>query len=82
MNREEKLQFLKESLIQMGVSDERSHSINEFTLLSELDLDSLDIVELQIFYEEKTGNITADPDYPPKSVRELLDLIHDKFYSK
>ena len=75
MNREEKLQFLKESLIRIGVKSLETNSINEFTSLSDLDLDSLDIVELQLFYEEKTGNITADPDHPPKSVRELLDLM-------
>ena len=75
MNREEKLQFLKESITRIGVKSLETISINEFTLLSDLNLDSLDIVELQIFYEEKTGNITSDPDYPPKSVRELLDLM-------
>ena len=75
MNRQEKLEFLKESIARIGVKSTVASSINEFTLLSDLNLDSLDIVELQIFYEEQTGSITSDPDYPPKSVRELLDLM-------
>lgn len=45
------------------------------TTLSELDLDSLDIVELQLMFEEKIGVDTIDPTSPIVTVNDLLKLI-------
>jgi acyl carrier protein len=49
--------------------------ITEETNLRDLDLDSLDIVELQMYYEDKMSVIVKDPDAPITTVKQLLDLI-------
>lgn len=45
------------------------------TKLSTLKLDSLDIVELQMMYEDETGNETVDPKKPILKVQDLLELM-------
>lgn len=45
------------------------------TTLSELDLDSLDIVELQLMFEDETGVSTTDPTTPILTVKDLLSLV-------
>lgn len=49
--------------------------ITEETRLRDLELDSLDIVELQMYYEEKMNVVIRDPDGPITTVAELLDLM-------
>jgi acyl carrier protein len=49
--------------------------ITEETNLHDLDLDSLDIVELQMYYEDRMSVMVKDPDAPITTVKQLLDLI-------
>jgi acyl carrier protein len=43
--------------------------------LNSLGLDSLDIIELQLDYEEATGRIIADNAPPVKTVGDLINLM-------
>jgi acyl carrier protein len=45
------------------------------TFLSDLDLDSLDIVELQMMYEDVSGKELPEPDFDIKTVGDLLKLM-------
>ena len=43
--------------------------------LADLKIDSLDAVELQMYYEEKIGVETRDPDKAVITVGDLIDLM-------
>lgn len=43
--------------------------------LNSLGLDSLDIIELQLDYEESTNCVIADNAPPVKTVRDLINLM-------
>lgn len=43
--------------------------------LLDLKIDSLDAVELQMYYEEQTGLETKDPTNPVVTVGDLIDLM-------
>jgi acyl carrier protein len=43
--------------------------------LADLKIDSLDAVELQMYYEEKTGVETKDPVKPVVTIGDLIDLM-------
>ena len=49
--------------------------ITENTDLIDLDLDSLDIVELQMMYEDDHGVILPDPANVPRTVGDLMDIL-------
>jgi acyl carrier protein len=72
MNRQEKLDFLTSAITNMH---KLSIQLTEDIVLASIGLDSLDIVELQLYYEEQTGNETDDPVVPVVSVKDLLDLM-------
>ena len=75
LTREEKLAFFKKALIEMKTINDDPLVISESDDLFKFSLDSLDIVELQMFYEDKTGNKTANPTKPVKTVGDLLDVM-------
>lgn len=45
------------------------------TELATLELDSLDIVELQMMYEDTTDKTTLDPVKPILTVKDILELM-------
>lgn len=49
--------------------------IYEDTVLSEIGLDSLDIVEIQLYYEEYTNKTIPDPEHPLVTIGDLLNLM-------
>lgn len=72
--REDNLKVLIEG-IQEVKGEDLSFPVTEETKLRDLNLDSLDIVELQMFYEEKMNVVIKDPEGPITKVSELLDLM-------
>lgn len=69
----EKLNFLKLCITKIKQINDISFDIN--TSLNELELDSLDIVELQLMFEDETGVSTLDPTSPILTVKDLLSLV-------
>ena len=74
MNPAEKLNFLKDAIRVIKHTEEKV-DLTTSTLLEDLNIDSLDAVELQMYYEEKTGIETKDPVKPVKTVGDLLELM-------
>lgn len=70
----DKLTLLKEA-IEHVKAEKLNFELTTETRLSELKIDSLDAVEVQMYYEEKTGTITKDPDKSIKTVGDLLELL-------
>lgn len=79
MTKEENIKLLIEGIRSITkMSDETSidiTTINEETLLADLNLDSLDVVELQMYYEEKTGLTVTDPKKQLVTLSDLLELL-------
>lgn len=78
MTKDQKILLLVEGIkhISAGSADKIDlNSINGETLMSELKLDSLDIVELMMFYEDKLGQTIPDPKKEIKTVNDLLELL-------
>lgn len=75
LTREEKFKLLKETILELKDILDENLPILETDDLFKFNLDSLDIVELQMIYEEKTGNQTANPTAPVKTVGDLLDVM-------
>lgn len=73
MNDKDKLKIVIEGLLK--IKEIKDLSITLDTTLSSLKLDSLDIVELQIYLEENFEVDTADSSGPIKTVKDLIDLI-------
>jgi acyl carrier protein len=74
MTQQEKINFLKELIIELKGS--KNHfEITEDTELYALGLDSLDIVELQMMYEDKTKRVAKDPTSSINTVKQLIDLM-------
>lgn len=74
MNTKQKLKFLKSAIMDV----KRSYidfDLTEDMNLRDLGLDSLDAVELQMYYEEKTQRTTIDPTGPINTVKDLLDVM-------
>lgn len=69
-----KLNFLTEAIktIKGTVPDQ---PITLDTVLEDIKVDSLDAVELQMYYEEKMGVDTLDPVKPVKTVGDLIQLM-------
>ena len=72
MTRAENLEFLINAIKKFSPT---VTSVSEYTVLSDIGLDSLDIVELQMYYEDKTKTQVADPTVPLITVKDLLDLL-------
>ncbi len=73
MNRQEKLEFLIEMITKANPAAE---NITEDTVLADLGLDSLDIVEIQLDYEDRTGNVTDEATAPVITVRDIINLMN------
>jgi acyl carrier protein len=74
MNTQEKLKFLKLAIMDIKRSTVE-FDLTENMNLRDLGLDSLDSVELQMYYEEKTQRTTIDPTGPINTVKDLLDIM-------
>lgn len=78
MTAEEKMKILIEGIETITKSSSITSgqlTITEETLLETLNLDSLDLVELMMFYEEKTGISIPDPESRLTTVGELIKLL-------
>jgi acyl carrier protein len=73
MSDNEKLKLLTQFIITIKRLDNLELTFS--TKLVDLSLDSLDIVELQMMYEDSTGNQTVDPTEPILTVGNLLKLM-------
>lgn len=70
----EKIEFLSNAI--KAIKDKTlSTELTRDTELSTIGIDSLDAVELQMYYEEETGVETRDPDRAVKTVGDLIDLM-------
>jgi|688.fasta_scaffold96655_4 hypothetical protein len=49
--------------------------LTEDTVLQSIDLDSLDIIELQIMYEEYSNTVLTEPRSAIITIRDLINLI-------
>ena len=74
MTQQEKIYFLKELIIELKGS-KNYFEITKDTELYTVGLDSLDIVELQMMYEDKTKSIAKDPTTPINTVKDLIELM-------
>jgi acyl carrier protein len=72
MNLDDKRQFLKNAIVALQST---TTEFTDSTLLSDLKLDSLDVVELQIMYEDATNTVLDDPTYPIVTIGDLLQLM-------
>jgi len=72
MTRDEKMIFIEEI-----ISTVMKHpiKITENMSLIDIGLDSLDIVELQLAYEDKIGRELSNADQSVRTVGELLDIL-------
>jgi acyl carrier protein len=73
MSENEKLNLLSQFIIKIKRLDNLELTLS--TKLADLSLDSLDIVELQMMYEDSTGKQTVDPAEPILTVKNLLKLM-------
>jgi acyl carrier protein len=71
MNDQEKIKFIKEAILKISNKDVK---IAPQDVLLDMGLDSLDIVELQIYYEEATGNEISD-DVQITTVEDLMKVM-------
>lgn len=72
MTRPETLEFLINAIKKFSPT---ASAITEDTVLADIGLNSLDIVELQMYYEDETNTEVADPTVPLITVKDLLDLV-------
>jgi acyl carrier protein len=73
MNRESKKSFLFNAIAKKQNID--ISTLTDDALLADLGLDSLDIVELQMEYEDEMNVTLDDPDTPILTIRDLLELM-------
>lgn len=74
MTDQEKIDFLQNA-IRAIKSKDFNVTITRDTELTSIGIDSLDAVELQMYYEEETGIETRDPERAVKTVGDLIDLM-------
>ena len=74
-DREEKLNFIRSAIAELTHVSINQIRINSTDKLSKFNLDSLDIVELQMMYEDKTGKQTKNPSKPVNTVQDLIDVM-------
>jgi acyl carrier protein len=73
MTETEKMQFLITAIKELFNKTIPVLSIDDS--FSKLGLDSLDTVELQMYYEDKNGVETKDSSKPIKTIGDLLELM-------
>jgi acyl carrier protein len=71
MSDEEKIEFIREAILKVS---KRDIKISPEDVLLEIGIDSLDTVELQMYYEENTGNEIRD-DVVIITVRDLMKVM-------
>lgn len=71
MNDEEKLEFIREAIF---VISKRDIKVSPQDVLLDIGLDSLDTVELQMYYEENTGHEISD-DVVITTVSDLMKVM-------
>lgn len=69
----EKIEFLSKAIRELFNKNATSITAND--KLANLGLDSLDTVELQMYYEDTYGVETKDPTKPVITVADLIELI-------
>ena len=69
----EKIEFLKKAIAES--KGKVPDVITEDTKLLDIGIDSLDAVELQMYYEDATGKETIDTTSPVVTVKDLIDLM-------
>lgn len=72
---EEKLDFIRSAIAELKHVSANQIHINLTDNLSKFNLDSLDIVELQMMYEDKTGRQTDNPTKAVNTVQDLIDVM-------
>lgn len=75
MNREEVIKQMHKGLEEVCDIPLGTAVFDDSTTLRELKLDSLRVVELQMFYEEETGQIIPDTIDPIVTMGDLINLI-------
>jgi len=73
MTDSEKIQALKEAI--QATLDKDVGNIDENTKFADLEIDSLDAIELQMWLEDNKGIKTLDPKGAIKTVGDFLKLI-------
>lgn len=73
MSDHDKINFLKAAIKELKNLD--IPDLSRDMRLVDLKIDSLDAVELQMYYEEQKGVETRDPDKPVNTVGDLIDLM-------
>ena len=73
MSDNDKINFLIAALKELKNLD--IQNLTRDMKLVDLKIDSLDAVELQMYYEEQTGVETRDPTQAVNTVGDLIDLI-------
>lgn len=69
----DKIDFLKSAIKELKGLD--VPDLNRDMRLVDLKIDSLDAVELQMYYEEKVGVETRDPEKAVVTIGDLIDLM-------
>jgi acyl carrier protein len=67
----EKIKFIEDAVL---VLFKKTISLKTTDILLDLSIDSLDIVELQMYYEEKVG-IETESDVPIVTVNDLMSIM-------
>lgn len=76
MTAQEKIDFLKSAMQSLKIIKAgQDLEFTSNTKLADLGVDSLDAIELQMYYEEVTGIETADPTGAVDTVGDLLNLM-------
>lgn len=74
-NHNEQLNFIRSAIAELKKLPPDQIHINLTDNLSIFNLDSLDIVELQMMYEDQTGNTTDNPSKPVTTIQDLIDVM-------
>lgn len=72
MNNQEKIEFIKNAIKKLF--DKDVSTLSETDNLLDLSLDSLDIVELQMYYEDETG-YELPTDSTIVTVKDLMEIM-------
>lgn len=73
MSHIDKIEFLKSAIKELKNMD--VPNLDRNMRLTDLKIDSLDAVELQMYYEDKTGVETKDPVQAVVTIGDLIDLM-------
>lgn len=67
----EKIKFIEDAVL---VLFKKTVSLKPTDVLLDLSIDSLDVVELQMYYEEKVG-VETESDVPAITVSDLMSIM-------